>query len=240
MPHRTSSAFGALPGLRVLVVDDEAETRRMLCRVLTRAGCVTTESGSGSGALRALADARPDLMLLDMVLDDLHGLEVLDRVRADPELRGVPVIIVSGQGGDDEIVDGLVRGAEDYITKPVVGRVLLARVQAVVRRAREARPAGPRVVVGSIEVDGDRHEVRVQGRLLALTVAQFRLVETLATAPGRVYTRDELIARALGEESDALHRTVDVHICAIRKALGAERARLETVRGVGYRLRGSP
>jgi two-component system phosphate regulon response regulator PhoB len=224
---------------RILVVEDEPDIARVLDYNLTRDGYRVDLIAEGDEALdRIVADA-PDLILLDLMLPGLDGLEICRRVKEDPVTRGIPVIIVTAKGEESDVVLGLGLGADDYIAKPFSPRELLARVKAVLRRGKsrgeESRPE--RVVRSGIVVDSVRHEVLVDGRTVDFTATQFRLLHVLASNEGRAFTRDQLLSRVIGEHATVTDRNIDVHVRTIRKKLGDHRDLIETVRGVGYRFR---
>lgn len=218
----------------VLVVEDEPEITEILESYLRRNGYQTERAADGKAALALYRAAKPDLVLLDIQLPELDGLEVLRRIRSD---GNTPVILVTARSEDLDKLLGLELGADDYVTKPFSPREVVARVKAVLRRAHPAESAAVVLRAGRLEVDTERVVARVGGTRLDLTPTEFRLLETLARAPGRAFSRQELLEAAL-PESDALERVVDVHLKNLRKKLEAAGANglLETVRGVGYRL----
>jgi len=218
----------------VLVVEDEPEIAEILEGYLRRDGYRTERAGDGRRALELFRAAKPDLVLLDIMMPGLDGLEVLRRMRAE---GNTPVIMVTARTEDLDKLLGLELGADDYITKPFSPREVVARVKAVLRRALPAEVAKAVVRVGSLEVDSDQVIAKVDHTRLDLTPTEFRLLETLARVPGRAFSRMELLEAAL-PNSDALERVVDVHMKNLRKKLESAGASglLETVRGVGYRL----
>lgn len=220
----------------VLVVEDEPDIAATLEAYLRRDGFRTERAGDGATALRLVREARPDLVLLDVMLPGLDGLEVLRRLRADE--AGPPVILATARSEELDRVLGLELGADDYVVKPFSVREVVARVKAVLRRGREGRArVGAVSRVGALEVDEGRVRAALGGVALPLTLTEFRLLAALAAAPGRVFTRGELLERAM-PESDALERTVDSHLRNLRRKLAqaGEGVGLETVRGLGYRL----
>jgi DNA-binding response OmpR family regulator len=229
-----------MPGLtsRILVVDDDAKTVASIRLYLEHAGFHVIAAGDGRQAL-ALAAARPgpDLIVLDLMLPGLDGLEVCRRLR---ETSDVPIIMLTARSTEEDRLEGLDLGADDYVVKPFSPRELTARVRAVLRRAPGAAD-GPPLRVGEITIDPARHEATVRGARVDLTPREFRLLEVLARAPGRAFTRAELVERAFGADSDALERTIDAHVVNLRRKIEADPtrpARIETVFGVGYRLKG--
>jgi DNA-binding response OmpR family regulator len=224
---------------KVLVVEDERDLREVLSYNLTREGykVIAAETG-GEGLKRARKDV-PDLLLLDLMLPDLDGLEICRRLKRDPVTSSLPIIMVTAKGEESDVVLGLGVGADDYVTKPFSPKELLARVKAVLRRGpqREDAEAAKRLVRGPLVIDSERHQALLGGQDVRLTATEFRLLHFLALHPGRVFTRDQLLRRVMGEEVVLVDRNVDVHVRAIRAKLGEQRELLETVRGVGYRFR---
>jgi len=220
----------------VLVVEDEAELADVLEAYLRAAGHRTERAADGHEALRLYRAARPDLVLLDIQLPGKDGLDVLRAIRAD---GATPVVFVTARAEELDTVLGLELGADDYVTKPFSPREVMARVKAVLRRgaaAPEPRDAVARV--GVLEVDPIRMDARYAGRALSLTTTELRLLHPLAAQPGRVFSRAELLERAL-PDSDALERVIDAHLKNVRRKLeeAGGAGLVETVRGAGYRVR---
>ena len=222
----------------ILVIEDEADLREVIAYNLRREGFEVAETGSGLEGLEKARTKSPGLVLLDLMLPDLDGLEVCRRLRKDPRTASLPVIMVTARGAESDVVFGLGLGADDYVAKPFSPRELIARVRAVLRRGRRRGEEGPpeRVVRGPLAVDPSRHEVLLDGEAVELTATEFRLLHYLASHPGRVFTRDQLLRRVLGEQVVLVDRNVDVHVGSIRQKLGEHRSLIETVRGVGYRF----
>lgn len=224
---------------KILVVEDEADLREVLAYNLTREGYRVLLAETGAEGLRKARKEAPDLLLLDLMLPDVDGLEVCRRLKRDPVTGSLPIIMVTAKGEEADVVLGLGVGADDYVSKPFSPRTLLARVKAVLRRGpqREEAETSRRLSRGPLSIDADRHEVRLEGQEVRLTATEFRLLHFLAVHPGRVFTRDQLLRRVMGEEVVLVDRNVDVHVRAVRGKLGAHRDLIETVRGVGYRFR---
>jgi len=229
--------------LRILVVDDDREIVRLLRAYLEKDGYRVLVAYDGAGALQLMRSERPDLVLLDLMLPDRDGWEVTRIVRGDPSLAPTPVIMLTARVEDQDKIVGLEMGADDYVVKPFNPREVLARVRAVLRRAR-GEPVLPKVIeVGPLRVDVDRHEAHVSGQPLRLTPTEFSLLEALAEQPGRALTRMELIEKGLGYGYEGLDRTMDSHIKNLRHKLdemagaGFGSQLIETVFGVGYRMR---
>jgi len=220
----------------VLVVEDDRELRDLVRRYLERAGHAVHTTGSGAEALRLLETADPAVLVLDLGLPDVDGLTVLAAAR---DGRQVPVVVLTARSAVEDRIDGLRRGADDYVTKPFSPTELVLRIEAVLHRTRGA-PAAPAVTTygaGRLRVDEERHEVRLHGVVLDLTPTEWGLVVALCSAPGRVFSRYELVNRVRGYEFAGYERTIDSHVKNLRHKLGPDAARIvETVLGVGYRL----
>ncbi|ATB32476.1 winged helix-turn-helix domain-containing protein [Melittangium boletus] len=221
---------------RILIIEDEQDLAGLVEYNLRAAGFEAEAVGSGaSGLARARANL-PDLLLLDLMLPDLAGSEVLRLFKSDTELRKVPVIIVSAKGQESDRIQGLELGADDYVVKPFSVRELLLRVKAVLRRSdlEEGEPA--QLSAGDIQLDTTRHQVRARGQEVALTALEFRLLRTLMERTERVQTREVLLSDVWGIQAEIHTRTVDTHIKRLREKLGPAGDIIETVRGVGYKL----
>ena len=223
-------------GPRVLVVEDDAVVSSTLRLYLEHAGFrVTVEADGAAGAVRA-READVAAVILDWMLPSMSGYDVCRAVRAHSTL---PILMLTARTTEADRIRGLDGGADDYVAKPFSPREVVARIQALLRRAGAPSAAPPAPIrVGALEVDGFRREVRVGGAPVALTPTELRLIEALAGAPGRTFTREELVARAFGPDYDGLDRTVDTHVTNLRRKLelaGCRQA-VATVHGVGYRL----
>ncbi len=222
----------------ILVVEDEREIQELIVYNLSKEGYQTAAVGTGEEALHAVNTARPDLVLLDLMLPGVDGLEVARRLKGDPATRDLPIIILTARAEEADIVSGLEVGADDYIPKPFSPRVLIARIRAVLRRSPQSvvDPTAA-LTLGDLTIHPGRHEVLLRGEPLRLTRTEFRVLHVLASRPGWVFTRCQ-IADAI-HEGDGLvtDRSIDVQIVGLRRKLGLAGPRIETVRGVGYRLR---
>jgi phosphate regulon transcriptional regulator PhoB len=224
-------------GARVLIVEDEPDIRDLLAFHLEREGYHVTRSRSGADALRQIRARPPDLILLDLMLPELGGLDVCRRLRQDPRTASVPIVMLTARGEEVDRILGLELGADDYIVKPFSPKEVVARVRAVLRRAGARDGAAP-VVSGRLVIDPDRHTVQVDAAAIELTPKEFDLLRALAEARGRVLSREFLLDRVWGYASagEIESRTVDVHVRRLRMKLGDEGQRITTVKGVGYRL----
>ena len=224
----------------ILVVEDEADIRELVRTVLEGAGYPVRVAGNGETALREVRTDPPGALLLDLMLPGVDGLEVCRRLRAQPDTAELPILMLTARGEESDIVAGLNLGADDYVTKPFSPRVLLARLQAVIRRRQEADEA-PRedqtLRRGPLAIHRGRREVLLEGAALTLTWTEFQILALLASRPGWVFTRYQIVDAVRGEDYPVTERAVDVHMVGLRRKLGEHGALLETVRGVGYRFR---
>ncbi|MEM9554164.1 MAG: response regulator transcription factor [Acidobacteriota bacterium] len=223
---------------KVVVIEDEPDILEVIEYNLTREGFAVVGAANGDDGLKAVMREAPDLVLLDLLLPGQDGIEVCRRLKLDPVTQKIPIIMVSAKGEESDIVLGLGVGADDYIAKPFRPKELIARVKAVLRRGslKEEEAKTDRVVRGTLVIDAMRHEARVDGESVTLTATEFRLLHLLASHPGRVFTRDQLVSRVIGGGAAVIDRNIDVHVRSIRKKLGDQRNLIGTVRGVGYRF----
>jgi phosphate regulon transcriptional regulator PhoB len=222
---------------RVLIVEDEPDIRDLLVFHLEREGFQVTKCTSGVEAVRAARAAPPDLVLLDIMLPEMDGLEVCRRLRRDPVTQGLPIVMLTARGDELDRVLGLELGADDYVVKPFSPRELMARIRAVLRRTRPAPGAAP-LRVGRLTIDPAAYTVTVDGAAVSLTRKEFDLLRALVEARGRVLSREYLLDHVWGYTAagEIESRTVDVHVRRLRLKLGPEGRRIATVTGVGYRL----
>jgi two-component system alkaline phosphatase synthesis response regulator PhoP len=224
---------------RVLIIEDDADIRNLIRHNLTREGYDVAVAENGEEGLRLARKNGYDLAVLDLMLPNMHGLDVCRAIREDEKLRDTGILIVTAKDDEADIVTGLELGADDYLVKPFSPRVLTARVRAVLRRLSDipASEDDKPITAGPLKIDVRRHEVTVAGKKVDLTLAEFRILENLAKQTGRVLTRNQLLDIALGQDHFVLDRTIDVHVSALRRKLGTAAELVETVRGVGYRLK---
>ena len=244
MPTQPILPTAPLPERPILVVDDDAKIVRLVRTYLERDGFSVVTAADGPAALEAIERHQPALVVLDLMLPELDGRAVIRAVRRDDEAGATPIIILSARGSTTDRIAGLEDGADDYLPKPFSPAELVLRVKSILRRspANATEPATttrPPLVHGDLVVDLDRHEVTRDGTVIPLTRVEFRLLQTILEADGRVLTRDQLLDAVYGhDQADILDRTVDVHIGRLRDKLGddADQPRyVATVRGVGYR-----
>ena len=223
--------------VRILVVDDEPDILELIRYNLTRNNYEMIGVASGEEAFASVRRSPPDLVVLDLMLPGIDGLEVCRRLKNDARTSAIPVIILSAKGEEADVVAGLELGADDYLSKPFSPRVLLARIKAVLRRQHVEPDAADAVVTyRDLQIHPGRYEVLVAGSLVQLTLTEFRILHLLARRPGWVFTRNQILEAAQGDDASVTTRAVDVHIVALRRKLGASGDLIETIRGVGYRL----
>jgi DNA-binding response OmpR family regulator len=219
---------------RILVAEDDLKQAELIRRYLEREGHLTVVVHDGRAAIDEARRRSPDLLVLDVMMPKVDGLDVCRVLRADDQ---VPIIMLTARSTDDDLLLGLDLGADDYLTKPYNPRELVARVRTVLRRTR-VRAEGEVYRVGELEIDPGRHEVRLAGKLIELTPAEFKILACLAASPGRAFSRQQLLEHAFGFDHYVFDRTVDVHVMNLRKKIEPSTvpAYLKTVYGVGYKL----
>jgi two-component system phosphate regulon response regulator PhoB len=221
---------------KVLVVEDDSALANVLQYNLKQAGYQVQIASDGHAGLAEAREYLPAVIVLDLMIPGIDGLEVCRRLRADESTRQIPILMLTARGAEDDQLKGFAAGADDYVTKPFSVKVLLQRVEAVQRRKPRDDGAGDIVSLNGITVDRLRHRVLLDQVPLNLTPSEFRLIDTLIRQPGRAFDRNELIDAVLGGDALILERTIDVHVRALRKKLHGRASMIETVRGVGYRF----
>lgn len=228
---------------RILVVEDDEDIQELIVYNLQREGFETLTSETGEDAVERAEKKRPDLILLDLMLPSIDGLQVCRLLKGKEQTRCIPIMMVTAKGEEADIVTGLELGADDYVTKPFRPRELVARVKAVLRRrALESTEAGAAsgdavLAIEGIEIHPGRREVKINGEPLNLTYTEFGILHALAQRPGWVFTRYQIVDAVHGDDYAVTDRSVDVQIVGLRKKLGEAGALIETVRGVGYRFK---
>ena len=220
---------------KILIVDDEPDALEVLGFKLREAGFTPIFAKDGQRALAAARDERPDLIVLDLMLPEVDGLEVCKILRRDPATASIPILMLTARAAEMDRVLGLELGADDYVTKPFSPRELVLRIRKLLARNQVVDEVGAHLRVGEIDIDVPRHAVQVVGQPVVLTVTEFKLLEILARRRGRVQSRDRLLQDVWGYENPIDSRTVDTHMRRLREKLGESARYLETVRGVGYR-----
>lgn len=224
---------------KILVVDDEEDILELIRYNLAKDGFRVECVSSGEDGLRTARNEKPDLIVLDLMLPGVDGLEVCRQLKQDRKTAGIPIIMVTAKGEEADIVAGLELGADDYISKPFSPKVVSARVRSVLRRKSgiEKRSAESPVVFEQLKIDPGRHEVSLDGSLLELTFSEFKILHLLVTHPGWVFTRQQIVKAVHGNDYPVTDRSIDVQIVGLRKKLLDFGENVETVRGVGYRMR---
>lgn len=224
---------------KIMVVEDEAPIQELLQFNLERKKYRVKVVDSGEEALAEAGRFMPDLILLDIMLPGADGLDVCKRLKADPKTARIPVIMLTALSEEADIVTGLELGADDYVTKPFSPSVLLARVKAALRRTADSQPEtiDNVIQIHGISIDADRHKVELDGADLILTFTEFKVLQLMASQPGRVFTRYQIVDAVHGDDYPVTDRSVDVQIVGLRKKLGAAGRFIETVRGIGYRFK---
>lgn len=240
----SSPAFETIPGMaasaapksRILVVDDEQDAVDLVAFNLKQAGFHVITAANGADALGKVQKFQPDLIVLDLMMPELDGLEVCKMLRRDSATAGIPLIMLTAKATEVDRILGLELGADDYVTKPFSPRELVLRVRNLLGRGKTRESRMERLVFGDLAIDIPRHSVSWRGDSLDLTATEFRLLTTLAERRGRVQSREQLLRDVWGYESMIDTRTVDTHMRRLREKLGPASRHLDTVRGVGYRF----
>jgi two-component system phosphate regulon response regulator PhoB len=239
-----NSAPAATTRQTILVVDDEKDLVDLISYNLQRNGYRVLTADSGDAALVIARRDKPDLVLLDLMLPGTSGTEVARQLRADSRTAHLPIVMLTAKSEETDVIVGLTLGADDYVTKPFSMKILLARLNTVLRRADQAGsaavPSEAPLRAGPLAIDPAKHEVTVDGEPIKLTLTEFKLLSALVAARGRVLNRDQLMDKAMGVDIAVTDRAIDVHVTAIRKKLGAANWLIRTVRGVGYSLQEAP
>ena len=222
---------------RVLVVDDESDVTELLQYRLEQEGYRVATLNDPLGFVVKVREFEPDLMLLDVMMPELSGIQLCRIVRADPSMKNIPVIFLSARGEVEDRIKGLEAGAEDYVSKPFNTNELMLRISKMLKRSgAPSEPAGQsRIEIAGVAIDEDLHQLTVDGENVVLTATEFRLLKLLMERKGRVQSRDHLLANVWHYDTDIETRTVDTHVRRVREKLGQHAHMIETVRGVGYR-----
>lgn len=223
---------------KILIVEDDADIRQLVRLYLDREGFRTLQAATGTEALRMVKADKPDLLVLDLMLPEIDGIEICKRVRNAPETATLPIIMLTAKAEEADTVVGLELGADDYVTKPFSPKSLVARVKALLRRVeRQQQPTQRTYAYGEIRLDLDRHEVRVDGEEVALTAKEFGLLEHLLRNLGRVLTRDLLLNAVWGYDYYGTTRTVDVHVRRLKQKIPSLNEAIISVKSLGYKLK---
>lgn len=223
---------------KILIIEDERALQEVLTYNLEREGFEVSVAGDGQDGLRRARSFEPDIILLDLMLPVIDGLEVCRQLRADSKTQGIRILMLTARSEEVDEIVGFNMGADDYVTKPFKVKPLIHRIKAFLRRTTTDQQNREYVSIHGIEVDRVHHTAKADGRTLDLTPTEFRLLWALARAAGRPFGRNELMDLCRGEDANALERTIDVHVRSLRQKMGELGDLVETVRGVGYRFRG--
>jgi len=223
---------------KILIIEDEEDIQELLAYNLGQEGYQLAQALTGEDGLKAARSQTPDLILLDLMLPGVDGLEVCKLLKNDPKTGHVPIIMLTAKGEESDIVAGLELGADDYVTKPFSPRVVIARLRAVLRRKSQPSSTPEKVVeIHGVSIHPGRHEVTVKGKLIDLTYTEFAILHCLARRPGWVFTRQQILDAIRGDDYPVTDRSVDVQVVGLRKKLGPVSKFIETVRGIGYRIK---
>ena len=222
---------------KVLVVDDERDIIELVSYNLEKEGFKVISAMDGEKALELVSSKEPEIIILDLMLPGIDGLDVCRELKRNDKTSSIPIIMLTAKGEESDIVIGLELGADDYITKPFSPRILVARVKAVLRRIETKEEEEKIIKIEQLIIDLVRHQVTYRGETLTLTSTEFNLLVLLTQNRGKVFTRDQILDKAWKEESFVVDRTVDVHVRRLRQKLGQASQFIETVRGVGYRFK---
>jgi two-component system phosphate regulon response regulator PhoB len=226
-----------MAGEKILIVEDEEDVMELIRYNLTNEGFRCDMACDGREALNKASKLLPDLILLDLMLPEVNGLEVCKKLRDDRATKSIPIVMLTAKGTEADIVTGLEMGADDYMTKPFSPRVLLARIKAILRRKNEPIEQDKTIIrIHELEIDSGRHRVKFRDKPIQLTSTEFALLKFLAERPGWVFTRYQIVDAVHGSDYPVTDRSVDVQVVGLRKKLGPAGKYIETVRGVGYRF----
>ncbi len=222
---------------KILLIEDEKDILELIAFNLECSGYDVLKASNGEDGLKRAKKEFPDLVLLDLMLPGIDGFDVCRELKLDKNTRKIPVIMLTARGEDTDIVSGLELGAEDYITKPFSPKILVARIRTVLRRSADVHMVDEKLSVNSIDLDVSKHKVKLDGVSVELSATEFDILKILMTSPGWVFSRNQIINAVKGSNYPVTERSVDVQILGLRKKLGEKGQYIETVRGVGYRLR---
>ena len=222
---------------KIVVIEDEVDILEVINYNLSKEGFDVCSALDGEEGLALIKKEVPDLVLLDLMLPGLDGIEICRKLKTDYSTRSIPIIMVTAKGEESDIVLGLGMGADDYMVKPFRPRELMARIRSVLRRGDFIEEGEGLVSIDELVIDINRHEVKLEGKKIVLTAMEFKLLHFLASHPGRVFTRENLLNHVSSDDTFIIDRNIDVHIRSIRKKLNKHRELIETIHRVGYRFR---
>jgi DNA-binding response OmpR family regulator len=223
---------------KLVIIEDEPDILEVLHYNLKRDGHEVLIATDGISGLSLIKREKPDLVLLDLMLPGMDGLEICTTIKADPTTQNIFIVMLTAKSEESDVVLGLGVGADDYVGKPFSPREVTARVNAVLRRSisSDADASQEQIRIGDLAIDAIKHKVSIAGREIKLTATEFRLLRCLASNPGKVFSREQLMSRTLGNDIVVIDRNIDVHVRGIRKKMEVEPPLIETIRGVGYRM----
>lgn len=222
---------------KVLIIEDERSLQEILSYNLVNEGFEVLTAGDGQDGLRRAQTALPDLVVLDLMLPGLDGLQVCRQLRSDPKTQNIRILMLTAKAEEVDEIVGFNMGADDYVAKPFKIKPLISRIKALLRRPSAEASSSEVLSVAGIEVDRTHHTAKLDGEEMQLTPTEFKMLWTMMRRPGRPYSRNELLDNARGEDANALERTIDVHVRSLRQKLGDKGSLVETVRGIGYRFK---
>jgi len=226
-----------VPKEKILVVDDEQDLVKLVHYHLEKEGYKVLSAFNGEDALFLIRKERPELIVLDLMLPGIDGLEICKKLKADRAFAHIAIIMLTAKGEEADIIMGLKLGADDYMTKPFSPKELVARIQAVLRRMQSASATKDYIKIDDLAIDLSKHEVTIKDESIPLTLTEFKILYQLANKPGRIFTRDQLLDEISGSEAIVTDRTIDVHIASLRKKLKDFSSHIITIRGIGYKFR---
>lgn len=222
---------------KILIIEDERSLIEILSYNLANEGFEVLTSCDGTDGLRRAQHALPDLVLLDLMLPGIDGLQICRQLRSDSKTQGIRILMLTAKAEEVDEIVGFNMGADDYVAKPFKIKPLISRIKALLRRPSVEQTSAEVLSVAGIEVDRTHHMAKLDGQEMQLTPTEFKMLWTMMRRPGRPYSRNELLDNSRGEDANALERTIDVHVRSLRQKLGDRGALVETVRGVGYRFK---
>ena len=221
----------------ILIVEDEESLAQVLSYNLQNEGFQVLTAATGTQGLALAQSKQPDLVILDLMLPGLNGLEVCQQLRQNMQTKNLPILMLTARSEESDELSGFMHGADDYVTKPFKFKLLFERIKALLRRNERPKKESNIVTLHNIELDELRHQVTLEDKPIHLTPTEFRLLHFFMHNPGRVYNRQDLMAKSIGDETIVLERTIDVHIRSLRTKLEPRSDTIETVRGIGYRFK---
>ena len=226
-----------MPKEKILVVDDEKDINELIQYNLEKEGYKTLQAFDGRLALKKAEQELPDLIVLDLMLPEMDGLEVCRFLKQAERTKDIPIVMLTAKGEESDVIVGLKLGADDYITKPFSPKILIERIKTVLRRTGQKQPAAKVRKRGTLTIDTVKHRISCKGKEIDLTMIEFNILEFLSRYPGRVFSRDQIMDGAWKEGKFIVDRAVDVHVRSLRVKLGPAADYIETVRGIGYRFK---